>query len=483
MPSLRPAPDRHLFVVLGATGDLATRKLLPALYHLASEHSLDTVVLGAGTRDLGDEEFRRRSRRALAAAGHRHDAAAAWCARSLHYAPIPADGDFRAFAASIQAIETRRGLPGNRVLYLALPPAAVPGVITGLGAAGLARSPGWTRLVIEKPFGRDLATAEELNRLVHCHFAEDQIYRIDHYLGKETVQNLLVFRFSNPLFEASWNRDRIARVEITVAEDQGVGSRGRYYDTAGAVRDMLQSHLTQILTLIAMEAPVSMAADAVRAEKVKVLRSVRPLDPAAVVMGQYRAGSAGGQALSAYRDLDGVAPDSATATYAAATLFVDNWRWQGVPFHLRTGKALREHLTQVAVTFRPPPVCLHHGRADMCVAPSNVLYLDLQPDEGFRLEIEVKEPGPTSRLRTVPLRFAYAEAFGRVRDAYETLLLDVAEGDQTLFVRADEVEESWRLYQPLLDTDLPLHPYPAGSWGPAAARDLLLGAPNWAAGG
>ncbi|MFH1330562.1 MAG: glucose-6-phosphate dehydrogenase [Actinomycetota bacterium] len=480
---MRPEPERHLFVVLGATGDLATRKLLPALYHLTSDHGLDTVVLGAGTRNLGDEEFRRRSREALGAAGLDGEAVAAWCARRLHYAPIPTDGDFRGFATRLAAIEAEHSLPGNRVLYLALPPSALPGVISGLGAAGLAWAPGWARLVVEKPFGSDLATAGDLNRRVHRHFAEGQVYRIDHYLGKETVQNLLVFRFANPLFEASWNRDRIARVDITVAEDSGVGTRGRYYDGAGAVRDMLQSHLTQVLTLIAMEAPASMAADAVRAEKVKVLRSIRPLDPTAVVLGQYGAGPAGGRDLPAYRDLDGVAPDSSTATYAAATLFVDNWRWQGIPFHLRTGKALRERLTQVAVTFRPPPVCLYHGRPDPCVAHSDVLYLDLQPDEGFRLEIEVKEPGTPSRLRTVSLRFAYAEAFGQVPDAYETLLLDVVEGDQTLFVRADEVEESWRLYQPLLEADLPVHPYPAGSWGPTAARDLLPNAPNWTAGG
>ena len=477
------APERHLFVVLGATGDLGTRKVLPALYHLTARGALDTVVLGAGTHDLGDEEFRRRSREALAAAGLDGAAAAAWCARNLHYAPIPADGDFTAFAARVASLEAEHALPGNRVFYLALPPAAFPAAIAGLGAAGLAHAPGWARLVVEKPFGHDLATAGDLNHLVHRHFAESQVYRIDHYLGKETVQNLLVFRFANPLFEASWNRDRIARVEITVAEVSGVGSRGRYYDAAGAVRDMLQSHLTQVLTLIAMEAPVSMAADAVRAEKVKVLRSIRPLDPAAVVLGQYTAGTGSEPALPAYRDLDGVAPDSDTPTYAATTLFVDNWRWQGVPFHLRTGKGMRERLTQVAVTFRPPPVCLYHGRSDPCVAHSNVLYLDLQPDEGFRLEIEVKEPGNPSRLRTVPLRFAYAEAFGEVPDAYETLLLDVVEGDQTLFVRADEVEESWRFYQPLLEADLPIHPYPAGSWGPTAARDLLLGAPNWAAGG
>ncbi|MBM3694507.1 MAG: glucose-6-phosphate dehydrogenase [Actinobacteria bacterium] len=480
---MRARPAAHAFVVLGATGDLATRKLLPALYHLSADHGLETVVLGGGTRDLGDEEFRRRSREALTAAGYGGEAAAAWCSRHLHYFPLPADGNFGPLASRLAALEAQHSLPGNRVLYLALPPQAFPAAISGLGAAGLAHSRGWTRLVIEKPFGSDLATAGALNELVHHHFTEDQVFRIDHYLGKETVQNLLVFRFANPLFEASWNRDRVARVEITVAEDSGVGTRGRYYDGAGAIRDMLQSHLTQLLTLVAMEAPVSMAADAVRAEKVKVLRSIRPLDPAAVVLGQYAAGGGTAPTLPAYRDLDGVAPGSNTPTYAAATLFVDNWRWQGIPFHLRTGKGMRERLTQVAVTFRPPPVCLYHGRSDPCVAHSNVLYLDLQPDEGFRLEIEVKEPGPTSRLRTVPLRFAYAEAFGRVPEAYETLLLDVVEGDQTLFVHADEVEESWRLYQPLLDSDLPVHAYPAGSWGPAAARDLLLDAPNWAAGG
>lgn len=480
---MRQRPEPHLFVVLGATGDLASRKLLPALYHLANSHSLEFVVLGAGTRDLGDGAFRQRAGEALVAAGLGGPAAAAWCTQRLHYAPLPADGDFRAFAGRIAQVEAEHALPGNRVFYLALPPASFPATISGLGEAGLAGAPGWARLVVEKPFGRDLAAARDLNRLLHEHFAEPQVYRIDHYLGKETVQNLLVFRFANPVFEASWNRDRIDRVEITVAESAGVGSRARYYDRAGAVRDMLQSHLTQVLTLIAMEAPVSMEAGAVRAEKVKVLRSIRPLDPARLVLGQYEAGTAAGAHLGAYRDLEGVSPGSRTATYAAATLFVDNWRWQGVPFHLRTGKAMAERRTQVAVTFRPPPVCLYHGVSDHCVAHSDVLYLNLQPDEGFELEIEVKEPGDTSRLRTVPLRFAYADAFGPIPEAYETLLLDIMEGDQSLFVRGDEAEEAWRLYAPILDVDLPVHPYPAGSWGPTAARDLLMGAPNWAGGG
>ncbi len=480
---MRHRPEPHLFVVLGGTGDLSSRKLLPALYRLADAHSLDFVVLGAGTRDLGDAAFRRQAGQALAAAGLGGPAADAWCAGRLHYAQLPADGDFGALAARVAEVEAEHSLPGNRVFYLALPPASFPGTIAGLGRAGLADAPGWTRLVVEKPFGRSLADAQELNRLLHEHFGEPQVYRIDHYLGKETVQNLLVFRFANPLFEASWNRDRIARVEITMAESSGVGSRARYYDRAGAVRDMLQSHLTQVLTLIAMEAPVSMEADAVRAEKVKVLRSIRPLDPARLVLGQYEAGATPDGQLGAYRDLEGVSPGSRTPTYAAATLFVDNWRWQGVPFHLRTGKAMAERRTQVAVSFRSPPVCLYHGVSDQCVARSDVLYLNLQPDEGFDLEIEVKEPGDTSRLRSVPLRFAYADAFGPIPEAYETLLLDVMEGDQTLFVWRDEAEEAWRLYDPILDADLPVHPYAAGSWGPTAARDLLLDAPNWAGAG
>jgi len=480
---VREPPAPHLFVILGATGDLAARKLLPALFRLAEGRQLDFAVLGCGTRDLGDHAFRQRAERALAAAGLDGPGPAEWCTRRLHYAPLPAEGDFRPFAARLAEVEAACGLPGNRVFYLALPPSSFPGAISGLGEAGLARAPGWARLVVEKPFGRDPASARELNRLLHQHFAEDQVYRIDHYLGKETVQNLLVFRFANPVFEASWNRDRVARVEITVAESSGVGSRARYYDAAGAVRDMLQSHLTQVLALVAMEAPISMEADAVRAEKVKVLSSIRPLDPARLVLGQYQAGATPEGPLPAYRDLEGVSPGSRTPTFAAATLFVDNWRWQGVPFHLRTGKGMARRLTQVAVTFRPPPVCLYHGVSDHCVAHSDVLYLNLQPDEGFDLEIEVKEPGDTPRLRTVPLRFAYADAFGPIPEAYQTLLLDVMEGDQTLFVRGDEAEEAWRLYEPILDADLPVHPYPAGSWGPAAARDLLLDAPNWAGGG
>ena len=473
----------HLFVVLGATGDLFSRKLLPAIFSLMVDNDAKIIVLGVATRDLDDAAFQAVSRSDLAAAGIPSDDYDEWCEECLHYEQISTDGDYSELAKRIEQVEQEHDLSGDRIFYLALPPRVFPEAIQRLGDAGLATSPGWTRLVIEKPFGRDLQSARELNSIVHRNFDESQVFRIDHYLGKETVQNLLVFRFTNPLFEASWNRDRIERVEITVAESLGVGERGGYYDRAGALRDMVQNHLTQILTLVAMETPVIFEADAIRDEKVKVLRSIRGIDPTQVVLGQYEAGTVGDEPMTAYRDATNVASDSRTPTFAAIRLELENWRWQGVPFYLRTGKAMKEHTTQIAVTFRRPPICLFHGRADSCIEHSNVLYLTLQPDEGFSLEIEVKEPGESGRLRTIPLRFSYIDAFGDIPMAYETLLADVVEGDQTLFVRSDEVEESWRLYTPIVDNPGEPHPYPAGSWGPEAARDLLgSGVANWATG-
>jgi glucose-6-phosphate 1-dehydrogenase len=462
--------DRHLFVVLGATGDLTARKLLPALHDLMHEGSACTV-LGAATADLGDEGFREQAIEALVASGVAAVDAESWANARVYYERVERDGDYRGLAQRIEDIEERLGLPGNRVLYLAVPPDFVPEAIARLGDAGLGGSPGWTRLVIEKPFGRDLHSAEELNHLAHAHFGEPDVYRIDHYLGKETVQNLLVFRFANPIFEASWNRDRVERIEITVAESIGVGSRGRYYDETGVLRDMVQSHLTQILALIAMESPTRFTSQDVRDEKVKVLRSIQAIPPENVVLGQYRG----------YRDSPGVDPASGTPTFAALRLSIDTWRWQGVPFILRTGKALRRHETAVAVTFRGPPVCLFHGQPDDCMSTGNVLYLKLQPEEGFSLVIEVKEPADPFSVRRIPLHFSYAEAFGEIPEAYETLLADVVEGDPTLFVRSDEVEEAWRLYSPLLDHDLPVHPYEAGTWGPADAT-ALLGGDSWATG-
>lgn len=474
--------DRHLFVVLGATGDLTTRKLLPALYDLMRGDAGACIVLGAATRPLGDEGYRTMVVDALTTDGVAGDVATSWAEDHVFYEQVERDGAYDGLARRIEGLEAKLDLPGNRVLYLAVPSEVVPDAVKRFGDAGLADSPGWTRLVVEKPFGRDLAGAQELNRLVHSHFPENAVYRIDHYLGKETVQNLLVFRFGNPIFESSWNRDRVERVEITVAESIGVGTRGAHYDDIGVLRDMVQSHLTQILTLVAMEAPTDFAPGNVRDEKVKVLRSIQSIDPNQIVLGQYRSGVAGGSELGDYVAATGVDPDSTTPTFAAIRLSIDNWRWQGVPFLLRTGKGLARRQTQVAVTFRSPPVCLFHGTPDECMSEGNVLYLTLQPDEGFSLVIEVKEPGDPFRLRRIPLRFSYVEAFREIPDAYETLLADVVEGDPTLFVRADEVEESWRLYTPLLELDLPVHPYEAGGWGPEESLRLLDGA-HWATAG
>jgi glucose-6-phosphate 1-dehydrogenase len=472
--------ESNLFVIFGATGDLTARKLLPALYRLVERKDEKVVILGAATSDLDDDSFRDLVHDGLVAAGLDPVRSEAWCRDRVHYQPLSRDG-YGGLATRIGELEARHDLPGNRVHYLALPPQIFPTAIGNLGAAGLNRSPGWTRLVVEKPFGRDLASARALNGQVHRHFDESQVYRIDHYLGKETVQNLLVFRFTNPIFEASWNRDRIARVEITVAESLGIGSRGGYYDAAGVVRDMIQNHLAQVLSLIAMESPVGLAAEAIRAEKIKVLHSIPAVPDDNVVLGQYSAGTVDGREVPAYRSLEGVDPDSTTATYAAIRLHVDNWRWQGVPFVVRTGKAMAQRTTQIAVTFRPPPICLFHACADGCLDHSDVLTLTLQPDEGFRLDIEVKQPGDAGDVRTIPLRFDYAEEFGEIPEAYETLLRDVIQGDQTLFVHADEVEESWRLFTPIVAADHPVHEYPAGSWGPDEARRLLDGSP-WAVG-
>ncbi|MBE0712248.1 MAG: glucose-6-phosphate dehydrogenase, partial [Candidatus Aminicenantes bacterium] len=342
----------------------------------------------------------------------------------------------------------------------------------GIGESGLNRGAGWVRLVVEKPFGRDLASAKDLNRLILAYFDESQIFRIDHYLGKETVQNLLVFRFANTIFESLWSRDRIASVEITAAETLGVEDRARYYDGAGALRDIIQNHLTQLLTLIAMEAPALFDPESIRNEKLKVLQSISSLEPEAVVFGQYSGGEVDGKAVRGYREEPGVAADSVTETYAALKVRIDNWRWQGVPFFLRTGKRLARRQTRIVVNFRHPPVCMFRPFGGCRIDP-NRLVISVQPDEGFRLFFDIKEPGEPLRLKTEDLRFRYAEAFGKLPEAYQTLLKDVLTGDQTLFVRSDEVEYSWGLYTPLLEKRPSLSLYRAGSWGPAEADALL----------
>ena len=456
-----PLVDPHLFVILGGTGDLSRRKLIPALHRiLVSEGLTDRVaVLAVGTRPLTDAEYREMAVDALIDAGTDPDTARAWCQSRFHYQRVEPGSDYDDLARRIEALERRYSLPGNRIMYLALGPTVAESAIGLINDAGLASSEGWTRIVVEKPFGRDLASAQRLNGTLHRSFKEADIYRIDHYLGKETVRNLLVFRFANALFERTWNRDHIETIEITVAEDGGIDGRERYYDRSGAVRDMVQNHLTQLMTLVAMEAPVSMDSDAIRSEKVKVLASAAPLGHDDVVYGQY----------DGYTELPGVGDESKTPTFVAIRTLIDNWRWQGVPFFLRTGKRLPQRCTRILITYRQPPVCLFH---DDCPGHRNLLLLTMQPEEGFDLFFDVKEPGADIAIAQTPLSMRYDDHLGELADAYATLLRDVMEGDQVLFVRSDEVEASWRHYANVLDPDS-VEPYEPGTWGPEAADRLV----------
>ncbi|MDJ0953664.1 MAG: glucose-6-phosphate dehydrogenase [Acidimicrobiia bacterium] len=462
--------EPHLFVIYGGTGDLTGRKLLPSMYQIMVDSGIaeQSVLLGIGSRELDDIGYRDYARKSLSEAGI--DDVDPWCDERVYYQRVPrGEQSLGALADKIAAIETAHHLPGNRVFYLALPPTAVPTVITGLSKAGLSQSPGWTRVVVEKPFGHDLASAQELNRLIHRHFDESQIYRIDHYLGKETVRNLLAFRFANMLFESSWDRDRVDAIEITVAESLGIGSRSTYYDGAGVIRDMMQNHLTQLLALVAMEAPHSFEPEAIRDAKVQLLNAVRHIDLEELTLGQYGSGHINGGSVPGYRNEPDVPADSITPTYVSLRVDIDNWRWQGVPFYLRTGKRMPDKSSQIVVRFRPPPICLFHGKRDQCEEHQNTIKLILQPNEGFEVNFDVKSPGETLHLVEKKLRFMYADEFDRLPDAYQTLLFDIIQGDQTLFVRSDEVEASWRLYDPVIaaaDNGHPLDIYPAGTWGP-----------------
>jgi glucose-6-phosphate 1-dehydrogenase len=475
--------DPHIFVIFGGTGDLAERKLIPSLYRLIEGEEVGDrcVVLGVSRKDVGDEGYREWTRKALVTAGSNMEETSAWCDRNVyHHALGEGSGGYESLRRRIEAIEAERGLPGNRVFYMAIPPIVFGPTIEGLGGAGLAAGPGWARVVVEKPFGTDLETARELNQLLRAHFAESQIYRIDHYLGKATVQNLLTFRFTNPMFERLWNRDRVAQVEITVAEDLGIGGRAGFYERAGVIRDMVQNHLTQLLALVAMEPPNVFDADRIRDEKVKVVAAVAPIDPGDVVYGQYGPGTVNGSPVLGYHEEDGVDPGSVTPTFAGIRIYVDTWRWQGVPFLLRTGKRLPERSTKISVTFREPALCVFHGRRDDCVHEPDVLLIILEPDEGFSLRFNVKSPHEDTTIDTQSLHFRYSDVYEQLRDAYQTLILDILEGDQTLFVRADEVEASWRIYDPLDDHGTAPILYDAGSWGPAEMNQgVPLGGGAW----
>jgi glucose-6-phosphate 1-dehydrogenase len=476
--------EPHTFVIFGATGDLAQRKLFPALYRLSARGALPRTwrLLGVARTELDDEGFRRLVRESWNQA-HRDRSGEldTWCEHWVHYQSLRSgtSEEYQRLAERIAALEREADLPGNRLFYLSIPPTAFPEVIEGLGRTGLNRSLGWTRIVVEKPFGQDLESARELNRLILRYFAEEQIYRIDHYLGKESVQNLLMLRFANAIFESLWGRDHVESVQITVAEALGVEQRAGYYDQSGALRDMVQNHLTQLLSLVAMEVPASFRPEDLRNEKIKVLSSIAPIRPDEVIFGQYTPGTAGGREVAGYRDEPEVAPDSATETFVALRLEVANWRWQGVPFYLRTGKRLAERTSTIVVTFRCPPVSVF-APFTTCMLRPNSLVITIQPDAGFDLLFEMKAPEQPLRVETQSLRFRYADAFpDRLPGAYETLLMEMLEGDQSLFVRSDWVEASWRLYAPLLDGQIPVHPYAAGGWGPPEAERLLPPGSSW----
>lgn len=465
-------PDKGLFVIFGGAGDLARRKLLPALCRLAAREELGCRhVVGLSRDQISDADYRTIAKTALSDAKI-DSVACERFAKTLHAQSIGkgTPEDYRALAERLESLEREHGLGPNRVFYLALPPDVSAMNAKKLGESGLHASAGWTRLVVEKPFGHDLGTAKELNASLHEHFDERQIYRIDHYLGKDTVQNLLVFRFANAIFESIWNRERVRAIEITVGEELGVGTRAGYYDQSGALRDMVQNHITQLVTLVGMEVPTAFDADAIRYEKIKVLRSIGGIDCSSVVRAQYAPGKIAGAPVPGYLEEKGVASNSRTETFVSMRLDLDTWRWKGVPFYLRTGKRLKRRLSQIVVHFRDVPVSLFKAMGTGIDTP-DILVITIQPDEGFALHIDVKTPGRAG-LRSIPLSFKYKDLFEEMPEAYETLLRDVWMGDQTLFVHAQETEESWRIYTPLLEKPPPLTTYEAGTWGPAEADRL-----------
>ena len=469
----------HTIVIFGASGDLTSRKLVPALYNLmrAGELPAQTRIIGFSRTRMSDDEWRsslRESTATHAGGDPLDDASWARFAACVHYQPgdIGSAEDVRCLAARLDVLEG--GAEAGRVYYLATAPQFYEPVVAALGEHGMAaETRGPRRIVVEKPFGTDLVTARALNASLHGVFSESQVFRIDHYLGKESVQNILALRFANTIFEPVWNRRYIDHVQITVAEEVQVGRRGAYYDTAGVLRDMFQNHLLQLLMVTAMEAPVRFEATAVRNEKVKVLEAIRPLDigevPAAGVRGQYRG----------YLDEPGVPPHSQTATFGAVRLEIDNWRWQGVPFYLRSGKAMSCRTTQIVIGFRQPPLELFAAGRRTFHREANRLVIQIQPAEGIQLHFHTKVPGEGMRLRLTDLEFSYSREFaGRLPEAYEPLLLDVLDGDASLFARADEVEKSWEIIDPFVRAwsggDMPpIDAYEPGAWGPQASVEWM----------
>ena len=482
-------PNAVQLVLFGAGGDLAHRKLIPALYDLHREGHLpaEVDVVGVDLAEMNDESFLEFACDAADSLGRFFPKDAdsenwAQFAERLAYVQgdVTEDETYQRLKKRLEDVAPD-GERAHRVFYLSVAPFLVAPIVSGLAKAGLLNDPQFDRFVVEKPFGRDLESARDLDALLVEHAQERQVYRIDHYLGKETVQNLLAFRFANAMFEPVWDARYVDHVQITVSETVGVEHRGGYYETAGAMRDMVQNHLLQLLCLVAMEPPVAFKPDEVRNKKVDVLRAVRPITPERVhevaVRGQYGSGYMAGAEVPGYRNEPKVAPRSATETYVALKLEVDNWRWNGVPFYLRTGKRMPRRVSEISVQFRPVPHRAFPAGADEAFQP-NRLVLRIQPDEGIVLRFQAKRPGPSMLLQPVAMRFDYDDAFDSPPEAYETLLLDAIRGDATLFMRADQVEEAWKVVQPVLDTWGATPPaefpnYAAGTWGPAAAERLL----------
>jgi glucose-6-phosphate 1-dehydrogenase len=485
-------------ILFGATGDLTSRKIIPALFSMHTQGLLPPGfrVVAFARKLKTDESFRADLQHSIRQFASRLNADGdEWhaFASSVYYVQSDLDNLEGYARLSARLLELESGTAQRRLFYLATPPEYFTTIIESLGASGLNRASGedgWARIIIEKPFGTDLETARKLNCLLRPVFTEDQIYRIDHYLGKETVQNILVLRFANQIFEPLWNQKYIDNIQITVAETLGMEGRGAFFEHAGITRDIVQNHALQVLTLIAMEPPCSLNADAIRDEKVKVLRSIRPIEgndavASSTVRGQYGPGTTPeGEAVPGYREEPNVDPHSSTETFSAFRFHLDNWRWSGVPFYVQAGKRLGKRTTSVRIQFKAVPEVLFARQACSGVQP-NVLTLNIQPDEGASLEIGSKTPGPQLQVHPVEMKFAYGSSFNApIRDAYERLILDAIRGDASLFARDDEVEAAWGIITPILeawrDLSCPLFPnYPAGSWGPEAANTLLRDGTVW----
>lgn len=484
----RGAPPT-VVVIFGASGDLTARKLIPAVYNLAHDNLLpaDFFLVGYSRTAIPDDEFRKIASDAIKEFSRRELNEEVWGRIAAHTTYVAGGYDDKAafdkLAQHIDAIERKLGRDVQRLFYISTPPTVFAPILKMLGASGLASKhlshALHSKVIIEKPFGRDYASAQSLNETIRSVFEEHQVYRIDHYLGKETVQDLLVQRFSNAIFEPLWNRNFIDHVQITVAEEVGVGTRGGYYETSGCLRDMIQNHTMQLVALTAMEPPVSLDAEAIRDEKVKLLRAIQPLDiDRDTARAQYAAGMLGGKMVPGYLEEKGVNPQSATETYAAIRLSINNWRWQGVPFYLRSGKRMARRVSEIAIQFKRPPGTLFAEGEKFQIA-SNTLSFQIQPDEGLSLILNTKIPGLETRTQPVKMNFRYATTFGsNTPEAYERLVLDAMVGDGTLFIRGDEALASWALYTPVLEAwaksgRTGMDTYAAGSWGPKSGDELL----------